>query len=429
MERKFKGKSIIDFPTNYTIVDIETTGLSPQYDSIIEISALKVKNNEPIDSFSSLIKPDNFCPEYLDSFITELTGITDDMLSTAPSTKTVLSDFLAFVCDDIIIGHNVSFDVNFVYDNVLDLLDKPFSNNYIDTMRISRRLNTDMSHHRLKDIAKKYNIPYEDAHRALNDCKITFECYKFLSKDVLDKYDNINTFCQVKPHVKLKAKDISTENTVFDDSNPLYDKTVVFTGTLEKMTRKEAMQIVVDLGGYVADSVTASTNYLILADTVYNTIDGKSSKQKKAESLRLKGNDIAVIPESVFYDFAIVDNSEKIPNNNNSTSDMTETEICTYLIDILATYGKNKDLFAIDHPSSAYTTLKYNGSDLARIKSTKKVRWISIGIGSSDRKKYMDSPLFATHNNKNTFHWKSYFTSDSELEQYIEILLGSYVFN
>lgn len=429
MERKFKGKSIIDFPTNYTIVDIETTGLSPQYDSIIEISALKVKNNEPIDSFSSLVKPDDFCSDYLDSFITELTGITDDMLNTAPSTRTVLSDFLAFVCDDIIIGHNVSFDVNFIYDTVLDLFDKPFSNNYVDTMRISRRLNTDMPHHRLKDLAKKYNISYEDAHRALNDCKITFECYKLLSKGVLDKYDNINDFCQVKTHEKLKAKDISTDNTVFDDSNPLYDKTVVFTGTLEKMTRKEAMQIVVDLGGYIADSVTASTNYLVLADTVYNTVDGKSSKQKKAESLRLKGNDIAVIPESVFYDFANIDNFVRASDSSNKLSYMTEEEICTYFINILVTYGKDKELFRIDHPSSDYTTLKYNDSDLARIKSTKNVRWISIGIGPSDREKYKESPLFAKHTNKNTFHWKSYFTNDSELEQYVEILLGSYAFN
>lgn len=304
MERTFKGKSIIDFPSDYIIVDIETTGLSPQYDSIIEISAIKVRNNDPVDYFDTLVKPDNFCPGYLDPFITELTGITDEMISTAPIIRTVLSDFLSFVCDDIIVGHNVSFDVNFIYDNVLELFDIPFSNNYIDTIRISRRINVDMSHHRLKDIAKKYNISYDHAHRSLNDCKITYECYKLLCKDVFDKYDNIDAFCKAKPHAKLKAKDISTDNTVFDDSNPLYDKTVVFTGTLEKLTRKEAMQIVVDLGGYVSDSVTSSTNYLVLADTVYNTIDGKSTKQKKAEKLRLNGNDIAVIPESVFYDFS-----------------------------------------------------------------------------------------------------------------------------
>ena len=80
--------------------------------------------------------------------------------------------------------------------------------------------------------------------------------------------------------------------------------TCVFTGTLEKMTRREAMQAVVDVGGSVGDNVTKDTNFLILGNNDYcKTIkDGKSTKQKKAEALMLKGNDIAIIPENVFYE-------------------------------------------------------------------------------------------------------------------------------
>lgn len=89
-------------------------------------------------------------------------------------------------------------------------------------------------------------------------------------------------------------------------SNPLYHSVCVFTGTLEKMTRREAMQIVKDLGGECGDSVTKKTNYLVLGNNDFcKTIKGgKSNKQKKAEKLKLEGIDINVISESVFYEMA-----------------------------------------------------------------------------------------------------------------------------
>ena len=92
--------------------------------------------------------------------------------------------------------------------------------------------------------------------------------------------------------------------TEFDETHPLYGKLCVFTGTLEKMQRKDAMQIVVDLGGQVGNSVTKKTNFLILGNNDYCPLikDGKSSKQKKAETLKLAGNDIEIISEDVFYD-------------------------------------------------------------------------------------------------------------------------------
>ena len=81
-------------------------------------------------------------------------------------------------------------------------------------------------------------------------------------------------------------------------------KVCVFTGTLERMQRKDAMQLVVNLGGSCGDSVTAKTNFLILGNNDYCTTikDGKSTKQKKAEALILKGNDLQIISETTFYD-------------------------------------------------------------------------------------------------------------------------------
>ena len=105
-------------------------------------------------------------------------------------------------------------------------------------------------------------------------------------------------------HSNVSAKDIVTNKTEFDETHPLFGKLCVFTGTLEKMIRKDAMQIVVDFGGQVGNSVTKKTNYLILGNNDYcsSIKDGKSSKQKKAESLKLSGSDIEIISEDVFYD-------------------------------------------------------------------------------------------------------------------------------
>ena len=88
-----------------------------------------------------------------------------------------------------------------------------------------------------------------------------------------------------------------------DKNNPLYDKYCVFTGTLEKLARKDAFQIVADFGGIPQDSINKQTNFLILGTQDYRRINGdKSSKQKKAEQMKLKGKEIDIIPETVFYD-------------------------------------------------------------------------------------------------------------------------------
>lgn len=177
-----KGSLIYDFPSDYTVVDIETTGLSPSGCEIIEISALKVRDDEIVDSFSSLVKPS----KKINSFIMNLTGITNEMVASAPKIKAVLPEFMNFVSDDLVLGHNVNFDINFIYDNLLKHFKKEFTNDFIDTMRLSRK-HCDLKKHNLKSLAKHYNISLEGHHRALTDCKITFDVYKSIKRDVTQK--------------------------------------------------------------------------------------------------------------------------------------------------------------------------------------------------------------------------------------------------
>ncbi|MCQ2538152.1 MAG: 3'-5' exoribonuclease [Lachnospiraceae bacterium] len=175
-KRPFKGENINVFTDDYTVVDIETTGLSPEFEEIIEIGAIRVREGKETERFSELIKPE----KAISPFITNLTGISNEMVQNAREAKEVLSDFREFLGDDVIVGHNVNFDVDFLYDHCAKRELAPLSNNYIDTLKVSRRVLTSLHHHRLSDLAEYYSVSYEGAHRAVNDCAITNCCYRRL---------------------------------------------------------------------------------------------------------------------------------------------------------------------------------------------------------------------------------------------------------
>lgn len=312
IERTLKGKSTIDLLNDYVVFDIETTGLDSSYDEVIEIGAIKVKNNKIVSEFNSLVKPRN----EIDEYITELTGITNEMVKDSPTIEEILPDFMDYIGNDILIGHNVNFDINFIYDNLYRNNFDVLTNDFIDTMRISRKLLPELPHHRLIDLARYFEIDTTNNHRSLKDCVITMSIYERLKNVALQKYVNVeefkNAFKKHRNGTTLRARDIVTNNTEFDVDNLFYDKYVAITGTLEKMQRKEAMQIIVDLGGHCEDNVTKKTNYLILGNNDYNPIlrGKKSSKLIKAETLKLAGKDIEIISENVFYD--IIDDYVKI---------------------------------------------------------------------------------------------------------------------
>lgn len=154
--------------SDYTVIDFETTGLSPLTCDIIELAALRVRNDEVVERYQLLVKPRS----PLSPFITSLTGITDQMLADAPGVEEVLPDYLAFLGNDVLMGHNVNFDLGF-----LKAAAPAFSARYIDTMQISRRIAKEYPRHRLQDLCSRYGIHNNNAHRALGDCTATWQCY------------------------------------------------------------------------------------------------------------------------------------------------------------------------------------------------------------------------------------------------------------
>ena len=327
--RESKGRSIVSFPDTYCVIDTETTGRSPQWDHIIEVAAVKISDGQEVGRFSSLIQPPSMPGgTFVDEFIAALTGITDEMLAGAPFAPDVLGEFATFVGDAPVVGHYVSFDINFLYDSFDRYLDRPFSNDYIDTLRLARKLHPEMSHHRLADLVDLFGVTHNDAHRAMGDGEATAECFVRLKDEALECHGSEEEFqelfrskrtrrCSVHEghgsvregyraggSHSVKAADIQGDAQKIDEDSPIFGCACVFTGKLEKFSRAEAMQIVADLGGINQDGVTKTTRYLILGNNDYCSAikDGKSNKQKKAEKWALKGSGIEILPETAFYD-------------------------------------------------------------------------------------------------------------------------------
>ena len=166
--------------TDYVVIDLETTGLSYKKEAIIEIAAVKVVGGIIADEFQTLVDPGRPIP----SLSTSVTGITDSMVAGAPDIREALESFLIFIGDMPLVGHNIkNFDLRFLYRDSLALFGRTFSNDYVDTLRMSNMCLPQLKSHSLGYLAEFYGISAEGAHRALNDCRINMAVYERLKRE------------------------------------------------------------------------------------------------------------------------------------------------------------------------------------------------------------------------------------------------------
>ncbi|OEH85854.1 PolC-type DNA polymerase III [Desulfuribacillus stibiiarsenatis] len=180
----------IDEETTYVVFDTETTGLSAVENCLTEIAAVKVRNNEIIDFFQSLIRP----KERISEKIEKLTGISNQMVANAPELDIVLKDFINFCGESVMVAHNASFDMNFVNTSLDSIGLKSISMPVIDTVAFARFAIPGLKSYKLNNLCKELNIELEQHHRALFDATATAKLLIELLKkiDVLE-IDNLRT--------------------------------------------------------------------------------------------------------------------------------------------------------------------------------------------------------------------------------------------
>lgn len=157
---------------DYVSLDLETTGLEPKYHKILEIGAVKVKDFQVVDSFQMLV-----CPGVaISDRITQVTGITDEMVEGRPYIEEILPEFIDFCEDYVIIGHNLMFDFSFLKRNAVNS-NLEFERMGIDTLKIARKHLPLLEKRSLDYLCAYYGIEDKNHHRAYNDAVAAHELY------------------------------------------------------------------------------------------------------------------------------------------------------------------------------------------------------------------------------------------------------------
>lgn len=155
----------------FIVFDVETTGLSPRNDQLIEIGAVKISKGKIIDRFNELINPHIAISDK----ITSITHITNEMVNDSPNAEIVVKKFLKFVSDFPVIAHNAQFDISFIKVACFKYRLGPFKNDVIDTMILARILHPEWPNHKLETITNNLNVKFDHDkhHRALYDAEHT----------------------------------------------------------------------------------------------------------------------------------------------------------------------------------------------------------------------------------------------------------------
>ena len=157
-----------DFKGEFVVFDLETTGFSALVDRVIEIGAVKIKNNEIVDRFSTFVNP-----QIPISFrIENLTGINDQMVMNSGTIEQILPDFIEFCKGCVMVAHNAEFDMSFIINNA-EKMGIEFAPTYIDTVLLSQFLIPALHNYKLDTLTKHLNVVLDNHHRAVDDAEAT----------------------------------------------------------------------------------------------------------------------------------------------------------------------------------------------------------------------------------------------------------------
>jgi CRISPR-associated protein Cas2 len=164
---------------DYVVIDLETTGLSPQRDEVMEIGAVKVQKGKVEATFQALVKINGKIPPS----VSQLTGLTDEMLQTKGRLlQEVLTDFLSFVGELPVVAHNGDFDYAFLRTACANHGLPLFSNRRTDTLTLAKRWIEQIPDYKLETLVEHLSIPVNRLHRSLEDCFATMQLYEKLNE-------------------------------------------------------------------------------------------------------------------------------------------------------------------------------------------------------------------------------------------------------
>lgn len=301
---------------SYVALDIETA--NDFRGSICSIGMAKFKDGQIVDTFYSLINPE----EQFDDYNIFIHGITSDDVMESPTFPDIRQSIIDFIGSDIVVAHYAQFDMGAIKD-VYKKYQLDFDNiKYICSYRLAKVSLPGQLNYKLNSLAKNLNITL-DHHNALSDAQASGLILNHLLS--IESCDNLNDFLHKyrydnpgllgkkgfrkkddykhrKHHAPIIYQPTDDEKSAMDTEHPFYDQYFCFTGKLERLTRNEAHKKVALVGGIPENSVTKHTNILVVGEPDLAVVgtDGMSSKMKKAQILLENGQDIEIMTENDF---------------------------------------------------------------------------------------------------------------------------------
>lgn len=221
----------------YIAIDLETTGLNPSRDRILEIGAAKVVDGVVTDTYSVFVDCGVRVPEY----ITNLTGITDEMAQSGISTEHAMKEIVDFCRDYEILGHNVLFDFSFLKRNAVNL-NLTFEKNGIDTLRIARCFLPELPSRSLEALCGHYGIDREHKHRALDDAIATVVLYERLREEFYEKAPEVFAAKPLIFKVKKQSPITNSQKGYLNDLAKYHR--IELDAKIETLTKSEASRLI-----------------------------------------------------------------------------------------------------------------------------------------------------------------------------------------
>lgn len=295
---------------DFIAIDFETANY--RRDSICSIGLVKVKDRKVVEKIHTYINPE----QPFDSYNIMIHGIDEHMVGDAPTFQEYWPTLKQHIENELIVAHFSSFDMS-VLRHSLNAIEEPYPTfQYACSYQIAQKIWPELINYKLTTLSKHMGIEFihhdalEDAYACsevinkaleVSDCQDLIELTKKFNMR-LGKHNGESYIASGNKKTRSDFSSLSTSYEDLDTEHPFYESSVVFTGTLNSMVRKEAAQKVVDRGGACSNSVNKNTSYLVIGDyDLTRFSEGfKSSKIVKAETLLTKGQRIEIISENEF---------------------------------------------------------------------------------------------------------------------------------
>ena len=221
----------------YIVVDLETTGLAPKTDRILEVGAWKVENGGFVQKFHRMVDPGMKIPER----ITQLTGITDSMVQGQPMIDTVIREFIEFAGELPLLGHNLMFDYAFLKHAAVNQK-ITFERMGMDTLKISRKVLAELPSRKLGELCSYYHIPQQRAHRADEDAYVTAILYEKMKEQFKENEPELFVPVQLQYKAKKQAAITNAQKGYLNDLLK-YHK-IKCDMQMESLTKSEASRLI-----------------------------------------------------------------------------------------------------------------------------------------------------------------------------------------